>query len=188
MTPATPRRRPETCDRQAARSGSGHCGSMAAPAWAHPPRYQTRKHHPHAGGLGEAGRPAGLAQASETRRGRWRRQGWRWARRRYMSPEQIGEARRPGHFRADLYNLGATLFALVTGRVPMAASPSPDHAPTRALRDPLPAWSRSTTRSPAVWDKGIVRELISLGRGGDSMPRSGRPGLDLTQVLKTLVR
>ena len=53
----------------------------------------------------------------------------------YLSPEQTGRMNRPVDYRADLYSLGATFYALATGRsLPERGEPGPRSRATAASR------------------------------------------------------
>ncbi len=70
----------------------------------------------------------------------------------YMSPEQARGANDVG-FSCDVYGLGATLFALLTGRPPFSG-PSP-HVVLRKVIDEEPAWPREQ-------NKRVGRELKAI--------------------------
>ncbi|MAE65930.1 MAG: serine/threonine protein kinase [Phycisphaeraceae bacterium] len=82
----------------------------------------------------------------------------------YISPEQIrGEAEIDG--RADIYGLGATLFHMVTGRVPFEG-PNPSAVMHKHLRDPLPRPDDLNTKL----SKGIC-EIIEMCMAKDREDR-----------------
>jgi serine/threonine protein kinase len=77
----------------------------------------------------------GLARAAEDAQAAQAEAGKAFGTPYYISPEQIrGEI--DIDFRADIYSLGATLYHLVTGRVPFDA-PTPAGVMHRHLKDPL---------------------------------------------------
>ena len=88
--------------------------------------------------------------------------------------------------RSDLYNLGATLFHLVTGRVPYGGKSVAEamhrHASVADPSCPC-AGVVQRRRSPAAWT-AIVRKLMAWSRE-DRYRSPGRPGiLDLTRMLR----
>jgi len=72
----------------------------------------------------------------------------------YLSPEQTGRMNRPVDYRTDLYSLGATLYALATGRPPFAGTD------TLALIHAHLACAPPSPRERAPWLPPPVAELI----------------------------
>jgi serine/threonine-protein kinase len=77
----------------------------------------------------------------------------------YVSPEQVMGARLDA--RSDVYSLGATLFHMLTGRVPYPA----EFAPAKLVahtRDPVPSVLDLAPRLPSEFDAVIGRAMAKL--------------------------
>ncbi len=72
----------------------------------------------------------------------------------YLSPEQTGRMNRPVDYRADLYSLGATLYALATGAPPFDETDGLGLIHAHLARAPIPP------RERAPWLPFRVSELI----------------------------
>ena len=96
----------------------------------------------------------------------------------YISPEQVrGEVNID--FRADIYSLGATLYHLVTGRVPFEG-PTPAAVMTKHLKEPLiPPDHINTSLSMGL---GEVVEVMMAKRRENRYPSTKNLLLDLEAV------
>jgi PAS domain S-box-containing protein len=102
-------------------------------------------------GSGSASRVAGerhLAQPSDLATGTLA----------YMAPEQTGRMNRPIDSRSDLYSLGVTLYELLTGSLPFAASDPMEWAHAHLARKPVPPEERSG-RIPTQISRIIMKLL-----------------------------
>lgn len=75
----------------------------------------------------------------------------------YLAPEQTGRSGLPVDQRADLYGLGATLYALSTGRPPFA-----DTDPLRLVRDHLAVVPEPPDRVNAMVPPGLAAVIMRL--------------------------
>lgn len=78
----------------------------------------------------------------------------------YMSPEQAAGERDRVDKRTDVYGIGATLFALLTGRAPFRGD-SPIQTVAKLLREEAPPPSRFRKEIPAGLDAICARALAS---------------------------
>src|SRR5262249_42020500 len=87
----------------------------------------------------------------------------------YMAPEQTGRMNRSIDSRSDLYALGVTLYEMLTGKLPFAAS-EPMELRHSALAPPIPRYSRRPLprrasvqhpRQGAVTDEQHRRRVLS---------------------------
>ncbi|HEY0708604.1 MAG TPA: AAA family ATPase, partial [Polyangia bacterium] len=79
----------------------------------------------------------------------------------YMSPEQTGRMNRSLDSRSDLYSLGATLYELVTGVLPFAASDPMEWVHSHVARQPVPPADRFET-APVWRPEPIPRQLSDI--------------------------
>jgi serine/threonine protein kinase len=77
----------------------------------------------------------------------------------YMAPEQTGRMNRSIDSRSDLYSLGVTLYELLTGSLPFAASDPMEWVHCHIARKPVPPGSRLETVPSAI--SAIVIKLLA---------------------------
>jgi serine/threonine protein kinase len=77
---------------------------------------------------------------------------------RYMAPEQVGPGD-PVDARADIYSLGALLYALLTGRPPLAGDSLP--ATVNLIRNVEPARPKKFQMSIADRFEGVVLKMLA---------------------------
>jgi len=77
----------------------------------------------------------------------------------YVAPEQTGRMNRSVDHRSDLYALGVTLYEMLTGALPFAASDPMEWAHCHIARQPLPPADRRTDLSLAV--SAIIMKLLA---------------------------
>jgi diguanylate cyclase (GGDEF)-like protein len=77
----------------------------------------------------------------------------------YLSPEQTGRMNRPVDYRADLYSLGATLYALATGAPPFEETDPLALIHAHLARAPLPPRERAGWLPHAV--SGLILALLA---------------------------
>lgn len=77
----------------------------------------------------------------------------------YMAPEQTGRMNRSIDSRSDLYALGVTLYEMLTGSLPFAASDPMEWVHCHIARQPMPPNERAAGISPAV--SAIVMKLLA---------------------------
>ncbi|MGZ2488192.1 hypothetical protein ACVITL_006777 [Rhizobium pisi] len=77
----------------------------------------------------------------------------------YMAPEQTGRMNRSIDHRSDLYALGVTLYEMLTGSLPFAASDPMEWVHCHIARQPMPPNERAADVSQAV--SAIVMKLLA---------------------------
>lgn len=77
----------------------------------------------------------------------------------YMAPEQTGRMNRSIDSRSDLYSLGVTLYEMLTGKLPFAATDPIEWVHCHIARHPVPPSERVKTVPPSV--SAIVMKLLA---------------------------
>jgi PAS domain S-box-containing protein len=77
----------------------------------------------------------------------------------YMAPEQTGRMNRSVDSRADLYAFGITLYEMLTGTLPFAASDPMEWVHCHIARHPAPAAERVPNTPPAI--SAIISKLLT---------------------------
>lgn len=77
----------------------------------------------------------------------------------YLAPEQTGRVGRPVDHRSDFYSLGATLYQLICGHAPFAASDYAEMVHAQIARTPQPARQRNATVSHAL--SAVLDKLLA---------------------------
>lgn len=76
----------------------------------------------------------------------------------YIAPEQTGRINRPVDYRSDLYSLGATMYRLLTGRLPFEKEQSLEMVYAHIATVPEPAHALNSTVPPMV--SQIIEKLL----------------------------
>jgi serine/threonine protein kinase len=76
----------------------------------------------------------------------------------YMAPEQTGRMNRSIDARSDLYSLGVTLYQMLTGELPFAATDPLEWVHCHIARQPVPPGDRAAIPEPL---SGIVMKLLA---------------------------
>ncbi len=77
----------------------------------------------------------------------------------YIAPEQTGRMNRAVDYRSDFYSLGATLYHLLTGRLPLESSDPAEQVHFHLARTPPPPTALNPAVSPVL--SAIVMKLMS---------------------------
>ncbi|MDO9015347.1 MAG: AAA family ATPase [Myxococcales bacterium] len=103
----------------------------------------------------------------------------------YLSPEQTGRMNRAVDARADLYALGATLYALFSGRAPFVCGDLLEYVHAHLAREPAPLASVAPGLPPAVAE--LVMTLLRK-RPEERYQSAAGVALDLRRCLDALAR
>src|ERR1700752_5185468 len=82
----------------------------------------------------------------------------------YMAPEQPGRMNRAIDSRSDLYSFGATLYQMLTGRLPFSASEPMEWVHCHIARQPVPPAER-VPGVPAALSAIVMKLLAKTGEG-----------------------
>ena len=66
----------------------------------------------------------------------------------YMAPEQTGRMNRSIDARSDLYSVGVTMYEMLTGTLPFAATDPLEWVHCHVAREPTPPWERAAVPTP----------------------------------------
>ena len=92
----------------------------------------------------------------------------------FMSPEQaLGHNQEVGPW-SDIYALGATLYALLTGEAPFHGD-TPHEILYQVQRNDPPPPARSTPRSPPTWNGSVCVRWLATPRSVIPRPANWRP-------------